>query len=157
MSTDVVYMSESKFNELKERLEFLKKSKKKELAQKIEEAREKGDLSENADYHAAKEALAQTEMEIYELENLLSKAKIIPQKPTCSDKVYLYSNVEVINIANNTKYKWQIVGDKEGNLSEGKIPVSSPVGKSLIGKTVGEIVEVQTPRGLIKYKIISIQ
>jgi len=154
--SEPIYLSEEKYKELKERLDYLKKVRRKELAQRIAEAREKGDLSENADYHAAREALAQTEEEIARLEIMLSTAKIIKAQAEKKDKVYLYSFVEVENLKLNRRFNWQIVGEKEGDIANNKIPVSSPVGKMLLGKKEGDIVEVETPSGKVQYKILKI-
>ncbi len=150
------YLSPEAYKKLKEELEYLKTVKRKEIIQKIQEAKELGDLSENAAYQEAKEAQSVLETRIIELEEFLKNASIIQKKK--SGKVELGSTVEVEGVISGKKVrrKFTIVGSHETQPQEGKISNESPLGQAFLGKGVGEEVIVKTPDGEIKYKILKI-
>lgn len=155
MSNFVLYTEEG-FQKLKEELYRLKTEERKKIAQQIAEAREKGDLSENAEYTAALEAQAHLEARIGELEQILQKARIVDQRQVSTDKVSLFTKVKIKNHTTKTEMIYQIVTESESNVSQGKISSTSPIGKCLIGKCVGEIVEVKVPAGIFKLEILEI-
>jgi transcription elongation factor GreA len=150
------YISPEAYKKLKDQLEYLKTVKRKEIIQKVQEAKELGDLSENAAYQEAKEAQSALESQIIELEEFLKNAVIIQKKK--SDKVELGSTVEVEGIVGGKKIKrtFTIVGSHETQPLEGKISNESPLGQAFLGKRKGEEVIVKTPTGEIKYKILKI-
>lgn len=151
------YLSPEAYKKLKEELEYLKKVKRKEIIQKLQEAKELGDLSENAAYQEAKEAQSALESQIMELEEFLKHASIIQKKKT--NKVELGSTIEVIGVIKGKKVKreFTIVGSHETQPMEGKISNESPLGQAFLGKSVGEEVIIKTPEGEIKYKILKIK
>ncbi len=153
---DVIYLTREKYEELQRELRELKTKGRAEVARKIAEARAHGDISENSEYETAKYEQELLEMKIQKLEETLAKARIIDTKDLPTDKVYLYSKVRVLNLNTNQEVEYTIVSSQEANSAEKKISVQSPIGKSLLGKTVGEIVEVRAPAGIIKYKILEI-
>ena len=143
-------------NKLKEELIFLKEKKRPEIVEAIAEARSHGDLKENAEYHAAKEEQAHNETRIMELEDLLSKAEVIdPSKLTGKDKKF-GAKVLLIDLDTDEEANYQIVGDIESDFKEKKISISSPIAKALIGKSVGDEVDVNTPGGGKSYEIIKV-
>ena len=119
----------------------------------IAEAREKGDLKENAEYDAAKEAQGMLEAKIKQLESVIANAKIVDTSTIDTSKVTILTRVTITNLATKKTVTYQIVGEKEADLKAGKISASSPIGKGLIGKHIGEIAEVQAPNGLLKFKV----
>ena len=141
---------------LREELNHLKDIERPKASQAIAEARDKGDLSENAEYDAAKEAQGLLELQISKLEETLSNARLIDESQLDTSKVLVHSNVEVKNIVNGTLMKYKLVAQSEADLKTGKISVDSPIGKGLLGKTTGEIAEIVVPNGTIKLEIISI-
>ncbi len=151
------YLTAEAYKKLKEELEYLRKVKRKEIAQRVQEAKELGDLSENADYQKAKEDQAALESRIIELEEFLKRAVIIQPKKT--DRVEIGSIIEVENLSQSTSKKqvFTIVGSHEAQPLEGKISNESPLGKAFLGKKVGEIVDVETPKGKVQYKILKIK
>ncbi len=155
MST-INYYTEEGLKKLKEELEHMKNVERPKISQQIAEAREKGDLSENAEYDAAKEAQGLLEMKISKLETLIANARIIDESQLDTSKALILSKVKIKNLANNAIMEYTLVSEKEANLKEKKISVDSPIGKGLLGKKVGEIAEVQAPNGIIKFEIIEI-
>ena len=152
----VSYYTEEGLKKLREELNKLKDIERTKASQAIAEARDKGDLSENAEYDAAKEAQGMLEMQIAKLENTLANARIINESELDNSKVLVLSNVEVKNKANSTVMKYKLVAQSEADLKTGKISVESPIGKGLLGKEVGDVTDINVPNGSIQLEIISI-
>jgi transcription elongation factor GreA len=152
----ISYMTQEGYDKLKAELEDLKTRGRDEVAKAIAEAREKGDLSENAEYDAAKNAQGMLEMKINELEKVFANARIIDESQLDTSKVTVLTNVTVQNMKNGSEVTYKLVAEAEANLKEKKISVSSPIGHGLLGKSVGDIAQVQTPAGIIDFKIIKI-
>ena len=138
-------------------LQNLKVVKRKEVAQKIKEAREQGDLSENAEYDAAKDEQRDIELRIEELEKLLKNAEVVVEDEIDLDKINIGCKVKLLDVEYDDEMEFYIVGSTEANSLKGKISNESPVGKALIGHKVGDTVEVETPAGVFAYKILEIQ
>ena len=155
--SDVSYYTEEGLNKLKDELNHLKDIERPLASKAIAEARDKGDLSENAEYDAAKEAQGMLEMKISKLEAILSNARLIDESQLDLSKVLVLSKVTIKNLSNQMQLKYTLVAESEADLKSGKISVSSPIGKGLLGKKVGEIAEVVVPNGTIKFEIISIE
>ena len=153
---EVVYYTEEGLNKLKAELENLEKVERINIAKQIAEARDKGDLSENAEYDAAKEAQGLLEAKISKLQQEVSKARILDESQIDTSKVLIMSKVTIKNINNNSKMTYTIVPESEANLKEKKISISSPIAKGLLGKLVGDFAEIQVPNGLMKFEIIDI-
>ena len=145
-----------------EGLEKLKKELEEALAQRpviatqIAEAREKGDLSENAEYESAREAQGLLELKIANLKNMITNAKVLDASQLSTDKVQMLTTVLVENLSAKTKMKFSIVGESEADFTKGKLAATTPIGKALMGHGVGEIVEAQVPAGVLKFKILEI-
>ena len=152
----VSYYTEEGLKKLRAELNQLKDVERPKAYQAIAEARDKGDLSENAEYDAAKEAQGMLEMQIAKLETTLANARIINESELDTSKVLVLSTVEVKNKANNAKMKYKLVAQSEADLKAGKISVDSPIGKGLLGKEVGEVAIISVPNGNIELEIISI-
>jgi transcription elongation factor GreA len=152
----VSYYTEEGLKKLREELNKLKDIERPKASQAIAEARDKGDLSENAEYDAAKEAQGMLEMQIAKLENTLANARIINESELDNSKVLVLSNVEVKNKANSAVMKYKLVAQSEADLKTGKISVESPIGKGLLGKEVGDVTDINVPNGTIQLEIISI-
>ena len=155
--SDVSYYTKEGLNKLKDELSQLKDIERPKASNAIAEARDKGDLSENAEYDAAKEAQGMLEMKISKLEAVLSNARLIDESQLDLSKVLVLSKVTIKNLSNQMQLKYTLVAESEADLKSGKISVSSPIGKGLLGKKVGEIAEVVVPNGTIKFEIISIE
>ena len=155
--SDVSYYTEEGLNKLKDELNHLKDIERPKASNAIAEARDKGDLSENAEYDAAKEAQGMLEMKISKLEAILSNARLIDESQLDLSKVLVLSKVTIKNLGNQMQLNYTLVAESEADLKSGKISVSSPIGKGLLGKKVGEIAEVVVPNGTIKFEIISIE
>lgn len=138
-------------------LQNLKVVKRKEVAQKIKEAREQGDLSENAEYDAAKDEQRDIELRIEELEKLLKNAEVVVEDEIDLDKINIGCKVKVYDVDEDEEMEFKIVGSTEANSLQNKISNESPVGQALIGKQVGDVVEVETQSGTIQYKVLEIQ
>ncbi len=151
-----VFYTEEGLQKLKDELHHLKTKERKNIAQQIAEAREKGDLSENAEYTAALEAQANLEMRIGELEQLLQNARVIDQKNLSTDKVSMLTKVKLKNHNTQVIVEYLLVSENESNITQGKLSITSPIGKCLIGKRVGEIVEVKVPAGILRLEILEI-
>ncbi len=151
-----VFYTEEGLQKLKDKLHHLKTKERKNIAQQIAEAREKGDLSENAEYTAALEAQANLEMRIGELEQLLQNARVIDQKNLSTDKVSMLTKVKLKNHNTQVIVEYLLVSENESNITQGKLSITSPIGKCLIGKRVGEIVEVKVPAGILRLEILEI-
>jgi transcription elongation factor GreA len=154
--SNYVFYTEEGLQKLKDELYRLKTEERKKVAQQIAEAREKGDLSENAEYDAALEAQAHLEARIGELEKLLQNARVVDQSQLNTSKVSMFTKVKLKNHTTKTIVEYLLVAENEANISQGKISITSPIGKCLIGKCVGEVVEVQVPAGKIKLEILEI-
>lgn len=151
-----VHLTQEGYEKLSEELDFLKQKKRKEISQSIEHARSLGDLKENAEYHAAKEAMAENERKIKELEDKLSRAEIIDTKNIDTDKAYLGAKVKLKDLSSGEEITYKLVGQDEADPLADLISISSPVGKSLLGCQKGEEINVQAPVGTLKYKVIEI-
>ena len=150
-------LTKASYQKLQEELEDLKVNKRKEIAQKIKEAREQGDLSENAEYDAAKDEQRDIEAHIEELENLLKNAEIIDHKKIDFDKIHMGCKVKIRDMGTRREMLYEIVPSTEVNSREKKISYESPIGAALMNKEVGEVVEIQIPAGTIRYKVLEIQ
>ena len=155
--SDVSYYTEEGLKKLKDELSQLKDIERPKASNAIAEARDKGDLRENAEYDAAKEAQGMLEMKISKLEAVLSNARLIDESQLDLSKVLVLSKVTIKNLSNQMQLKYTLVAESEADLKSGKISVSSPIGKGLLGKKVGEIAEVVVPNGTIKFEILSIE
>ena len=153
----VSYLTPEGYENLKNELEHLKTKGREEVAKAIAEAREKGDLSENAEYDAAKDAQGYLEMKINEKEKILANARILDKSQLDASSVTILSTVKIKNQRNNKEVSYTLVSESEANLKEKKISVTSPIGKGLLGKKVGEIAQVTTPAGNIDFEIMSIE
>jgi len=149
-------MTQEGYEKLKSELEELKTKGRDDVAKAIAEAREKGDLSENAEYDAAKNAQGMLEMKINELEKVFANSRIVDESTLDTSKVTVLTNVTIKNMNNNAEVTYKLVAEAEANLKEKKISVSSPIGQGLLGKTVGDVAQIQTPAGLINFKIVNI-
>ena len=152
----MAYMSQEGYDKLRAQIKQLEEVERPEVIRQIAEAREKGDLSENAEYDAAKEAQAHLEDKINKLKLAISEAKIIDVSRLSSDVVQILSKVEMTNLANKAKMSYTIVSENEANLREGKISTKTPIAQGLLGKKVGDEMEIKIPRGTIKLRIENI-
>ena len=155
--SDVIYLTRERLLELEEEIRRLKTDERKDIAQKIAEARSYGDLSENAEYDAAKEAQGLLEARIYKLEQTMARARIIETGNLPNDKVYILSMVKVVNKATNRETEYTMVSAEEADIEQGKIAITSPIGKSLMGRQVGDVVHVTVPAGKITLEILEIR
>lgn len=153
----VSYLTPEGYEKLKNELEHLKTKGREEVAAAIAEARDKGDLSENAEYDAAKDAQGYLEMKINEMEKVMANARIIDKSQLDTSSVTILSTVKIRNKRNNMEVSYTLVSETEANLKEKKISVTSPIGKGLLGKKIGDIAQVTTPAGTIDFEIISIE
>lgn len=151
-----VYLSKERLLEIEEELKELKTVRRKEVAEKIATARAHGDLSENAEYDAAKEEQGMLEAKISQMEEMLSKAQIVDESKLSKDKVGILSKVKVKNLKVNKEFTYKMVSPEEADFAAGKIAVSSPVGQGLMGKKKGDIAKVKAPAGLIEFEILEI-
>ena len=155
--SDVSYYTKEGLKKLKDELNHLKDIERPKASNAIGEARDKGDLSENAEYDAAKEAQGMLEMKISKLEAVLSNARLIDESQLDLSKVLVLSKVTIKNLNNQMQLNYTLVAESEADLKSGKISVSSSIGKGLLGKKIGEIAEVIVPSGTLKFEIISIE
>ena len=156
MSNEIIYLTAEGMNKLKEELNHMISVERPAAAQAIAEARDKGDLSENAEYDAAREAQGLLEMRIAQLEKTLSKARIIDETKIDTSKVQILSRVKLMNHNVKREVEYTIVSENEANLREGKLAIGTPIAKALLGKKVGDIVEVQVPAGTLKLEVLNI-
>lgn len=147
------YVTQETFEKMKAELHHLKTVERPAASKAIAEAREKGDLRENAEYDSAKEAQGLLEAKIKQLEGAIATAKIVDTATIDTSRVSILTKVTITNMATKKTVTYQIVGEKEADLKAGKISASSPIGKGLMGKQKGEIAEVQAPTGIIKFKV----
>ncbi len=153
---NINYFTKEGLQKLKDELEHMKSVERPAISQQIAEARDKGDLSENAEYDAAKEAQGLLEMKISKLEETLSNARVLDSSKLDTSKVMVLSTVTIMNTANKAKMKYKLVSESESDLKSGKISVNSPIGKGLMGKKVGDMVEIQVPAGKMTFEIENI-
>jgi len=152
----ISYYSAEGFKKLKDELNHLRDVERPKASQAIADARDKGDLSENAEYDAAKEAQGMLEMEIAKLENTLANARILDESQLDTSKVLVHSKVKIKNNANGMEMTYTLVAESEADLANNKISVTSPIGKGLLGNKVGDLAEVKVPNGVIKFEILEI-
>ncbi|MEI8201595.1 MAG: transcription elongation factor GreA [Bacteroidota bacterium] len=155
MSTLKYYTKEG-LNKLKDELIELTTVQRPHISQQIAEARDKGDLSENAEYHAAKEAQSYLELKITKLQDLISNARVADESKMDATKVLLFANVKIKNLSNESIKAYTIVPESESDFKTGKLSVTSPIAKSLLGKSVGDIIETTVPSGTVSFQIIEI-
>ena len=152
----VSYFTEEGLEKIKEELKQLRTVERPSISQQIAEARDKGDLSENAEYDAAKEAQGLLELKISKLETLISNARVVDESELDTSKVLILSKVKIKNTSNGAEMEYTIVSEKEANMKEKRISVESPIAKGLLGKKVGDIAEVVVPSGTMKFEIVNI-
>lgn len=151
-----VYLTRERLIELEKELQDMKNNGRKEIAAKIAEARAHGDLSENAEYDAAKEEQGLFELKISKLEDILSRARVIDTSKMPTDEVHILSKVKIKNLKTNKIFDYLLVSPEEADFQEGKISVTSPVGQGLMGQKVGNKIQVKAPAGLLNFEIIEI-
>ena len=154
--SNISYYTEEGLNKLREELNHLKDVERPKASQAIAEARDKGDLSENAEYDAAKEAQGMLEMKIAKLEETLANARLIDESQLDTSKVLVLSTVKIKNQTNGMEMVYTLVAESEADLASGKISVNSPIGQGLLGKSVGDVAEIKVPNGIMKFDILEI-
>ena len=152
----VSYYTPEGLKKLRDELNHLKDVERPKASQAIAEARDKGDLSENAEYDAAKEAQGLLEMKISKLEEVVANARVIDESQLDTSKVLVHSHVKIKNKTNGAEMQYKLVAQSEADLKSGKISVDSPIGKGLLGKEVGDTAEIQVPNGTVKFEVIEI-
>ncbi len=152
----ITYLTEEGLKKLQEELHQLKTVERPGISRQIAEARDKGDLSENAEYDAAKEAQGLLELKISKMEELVASVRIIDETKLDTSKVSVLCKVKIRNVANKAEMTYVLVAENEADLKSGKISVSSPIGKGLLGKKVGEIADITTPGGVLKFEVVEI-
>lgn len=150
------YMTEEGLNKLKEELRHLESVERTDISRQIAEARDKGDLSENAEYDAAKDAQGMLEAKISKLKALIGSARLIDPSRISTDSVQIMNKVTLKNLSNNKKMTYTLVSESEADLKSGKIAVSTPIAQGLMGRKVGEVVEIKVPSGMMKFEILDI-
>ncbi|MBP3455539.1 MAG: transcription elongation factor GreA [Alistipes sp.] len=156
MEKEIIYLTAEGMKKLKDELDHMRSVERPAISAAIAEARDKGDLSENAEYDAAREAQGLLEMRIAQMEHTLSKARIIDESKIDTSKVQILSRVKLLNHNVNREVEYTIVSEKEANLREGKLAIGTPIAKALLGKKVGDMVEVAVPAGTLKLEILNI-
>jgi transcription elongation factor GreA len=154
--SQINYYTEEGLKKLKDELHEMKTVQRPAISNQIAEARDKGDLSENAEYDAAKEAQGLLEMKIAKLDSIIANARLIDNSTIDNSKVFILSKVKIKNTVNGMEMEYMLVAENEADLKAKKISVDSPIGKGLLGKAVGEIADVQTPNGIVKFEVIAI-
>jgi transcription elongation factor GreA len=154
--TQIRYFTQEGLKKLKDELDLLISVERPSISQQIAEARDKGDLSENAEYDAAKNAQGMLEMKIARLQEVISNARLIDESKMDDKKVLILSTVKIKNLKNNSAMTYTLVPENEADIKSGKISVNSPIAKGLLGKSVGDTVQIQVPAGLITFEIIEI-
>ncbi len=155
--TNFVYLSKERIRELEKELSEMKNSGRKAMAERIAEARSHGDLSENAEYDAAKEEQGLLELRISKMEDVLSRASVIDITNMPKDQAHILSTITVKNLNNSKTYKYILVSLEEADIDKGKISITSPVGQVLMGTKVKQVVQAKVPAGLIKFEILNIE
>lgn len=155
--SQIAYVTEEGLRKLKEELHYLKTKERPSISNQIAEARDKGDLSENAEYDAAKEAQGLLELKISKLEDTVSNARIIDESKLDVSKVLILSKVKLKNLSNKAELTYTLVPEQEADLKTGRISVDSPIGKGLLGKKIGDIAEIKVPSGMVmKFEILNV-
>ena len=154
--SQITYYTEEGLKKLRDELHEMKTVMRPSISDQIAEARDKGDLSENAEYDAAKEAQGLLEMKISKMEGILANARIIDESTIDTSKVFILSKVRIKNVSNGMEMEYTIVAENEADLKAKKISIDSPIGKGLLGKKLGEIADVTTPNGIIQFEIMDI-
>jgi len=154
--TQISYLSQEGYDKLKSELDEMRTVGRRDAARAIAEAREKGDLSENAEYDAAKDAQGFLEARINELEKVLSSARVLDASKLDASKVVVFSRVDVLNMKTKKEMQFQLVSETEADMKTKRISVTSPIGKGLLGKAIGDVAEITTPAGPLKFKILKI-
>ncbi|WP_440880351.1 transcription elongation factor GreA [Tenacibaculum sp. C7A-26P2] len=154
--SNVSYYTEEGLKKLKDELAHLEQVERPRVSQEIADARDKGDLSENAEYHAAKEEQSLLETKIAKLKNVVASARIIDESELDTSKVLIHSIVVIKNTINNMEFKYTLVADSESDIKNGKLSVNSPIGKGLLGKKVGDLAEIQVPNGKMNFEVMDI-
>ena len=156
MAQEIIYLTAEGYKKLKDELDHMRSVERPAASAAIAEARDKGDLSENAEYDAAREAQGMLEMKIAQMENTLANARIIDETKIDKNKVQILSKVTLLNHNNNRQVVYTVVAEHEANLREGKLAIGTPIAKALLGKKKGEVVEVTVPAGVLKFEILDI-
>ncbi len=154
--SQINYYTEEGLKKLKDELHHMKTVQRPSISDQIAEARDKGDLSENAEYDAAKEAQGLLEMKISKLETIISNARLIDESIIDNSKVFILSKVRIKNVTNGMEMEYMLVAENEADLKQKKISVDSPIGKGLLGKKQGEIADITTPNGIMQFEIVEI-
>ena len=152
----VTYMTEEGYNKILAEINYLESVKRPEISAQIAEARDKGDLSENAEYDAAKEAQGILEGKIAQLKGLIANARLIDEQQIKTDVVQIMNKVKLKNVANGAVMTYTLVSDSEANLKENKLAISTPIAQGLMGKKVGDVAEIKVPSGILKFEIMEI-
>ncbi|MCC8071708.1 MAG: transcription elongation factor GreA [Bacteroidales bacterium] len=152
----ITYMTREGYKKKMEEIAYLENVKRPEISRAIGEARDKGDLSENSEYDAAKEAQGMLEMKIAQLKDLVANARIIDESNLNTEEVQILNRVKIRNVANGMTMEYTIVADSEANLKEKKIGSSTPIAQGLLGHKLGEVVQIKVPAGLMKFEIVEI-
>ena len=152
----VSYMTQEGYKKLLEEVAHLENVKRPEISKQIAEARDKGDLSENAEYDAAKEAQGLLEAKISQLKGLIASARLIDENQISTDSVQIMNKVTIRNTKNNQSMVYTLVAESEANLKAGKIAVNTPIGKGLLGKKIGDVVDINVPSGIMSFEIMNI-
>lgn len=156
MAKEIIYLTADGYKKLKEELDHMRSVERPAISAAIAEARDKGDLSENAEYDAAREAQGLLEMRIAKLEDTIANARVIDETKIDKSKVQILSRVTLLNHNNGKQVVYTIVAEHEANLREGKLAIGTPIAKALLGHKKGETVEVQVPAGLLRFEIVDI-
>ena len=154
--SQIAYYTEEGLHKLKEEVHQLESIERPKISQQIADARDKGDLSENAEYDAAKEAQGLLELRISKLKDLLSNARLLDASQMDNSKAFILSTVKIKNKTNGMTVSYTLVAENEADLTKGKISVDSPIGKGLLGKSVGDLAEIQTPGGKMEFELLEI-
>ena len=154
--SDISYYSEEGLKKLKDELLQLEQYERPRVTQEIADARDKGDLSENAEYHAAKEEQSHLEFKIAKLKNVVSNARILDESQLDTSKILIHSKVIIKNTTNGMEFGYRLVADSETDVRNGKLSVNSPIGKGLLGKEAGDIAEINVPNGIMKFEIVAV-
>jgi transcription elongation factor GreA len=154
--TRISYVTEEGLQKLKDELDYLMNVERPSISKLIADARDKGDLTENAEYDAAKEAQGMLEMKILRLQDTIANSRILDESKIDTSKVQILNRVKIRNKKNNSTMEYTIVSESEANLKAGKISVNTPIAKGLLGKKVGDVVDIQVPSGMIPFEIIEI-
>lgn len=154
--SDITYLTQEGFDRIKAKLHDLKSRGRSEIADAIQKAREMGDLSENAEYDAAKDAQGLLEMEISKIENTMAHARVLDTKDLDVSKAFILATVKLKNLKFNKEISYTLVAEEEADLKLNKLSIKSPVGKAVLGKEVGDIIEVEAPAGVMKFELLEI-